>query len=265
MDADGVIRRSVGTRAVLQNRPAQVIQLDPLVEPEAVDNLYGWLKLAAPFIKQLGGHPDDAFTSQILQALEYAKLISRGTQAVSVETRRWRRENWKNIWKGLRPLLVANSLGVRSIQCFLFNEGYDEHGRVNLEKSLASLRLVTDAGVAAMVDAFTNTFELETFNFHGVGTGSTAEAVTQTALTTELTTQLSPDNTRATGAQTQPSANIYQSLATTTYDASQGVQEHGLFSQSATGGGTLWDRSQFSIINSTSIQHTHQTTVPAGG
>lgn len=264
MDADEIMRASVGARTALQNTPGGIITLEPIITP-GPESLFEWLKAVAPYIKMLGGHPDDAFDSHTLKMLEYAKLTSRGTQAVNVETRKYRQKNWPLLWEGLKKHLVANALGLFHVQCFLLQEARDEHDRVVLEQTLCSMKLVTNAGADAMVDAFTNTFELETYNFHGVGTGTNAENVSNTALQTELTTALSPDNTRATGTQSQPASTIYQSLGTTTYDSSQAITEHGLFTQAATGGGGLWDRSVFSVINAASIQHTHQTTITSGG
>ena len=63
---------------------------------------------------------------------------------------------------------------------------------------VVSRRVITDAGAAAIVNAFRGTFVLSTFNFHALGTGTTAEATSQTALVTELTTQYSTANTRPT-------------------------------------------------------------------
>lgn len=138
-----------------------------------------------------------------------------------------------------------------------------DYGTVNFA------RLVTDAGVAFLVDDWDNNAQdLTTLNYHGCGTGSTAEAVGQTALVTECTTVLNPDSTRATGTRSQPSANIYQSVGTLTFDNTAAVTEHGLLSQAATGGGTLWDRSLFSTINvasGDSIQFTYQATINSGG
>jgi hypothetical protein len=105
-------------------------------------------------------------------------------------------------------------------------------------------------------------------NYHGCGTGTNAENATDTALQTESTTALNPDSTRATGTRSQPAANQYRTVGTLTFDASAAVTEHGIFSQSATGGGTLWDRSQFSAINvasGDSIQFTYTCTVSSGG
>jgi hypothetical protein len=129
-------------------------------------------------------------------------------------------------------------------------------------------RVVTDAGVAFLVDDWdANGQDISTMNFHGCGTGTNAEAVGDTALQTESTTALNPDNTRATGTRSQPAANQYRSVGTLTFDASAAVTEHGLFSASGTGTGSLWDRSVFSAINvvsGDSIQFTYTVTIPSG-
>lgn len=130
-------------------------------------------------------------------------------------------------------------------------------------------RLVTTAGVGYIVDAFQNLTELENMKYHGLGTGATAEAVGDTALVTELTTQYETDNVRPTGTTTEgSSANIYRTVATNTVDASCAVTEHGIFSQAATGGGVLLDRSVFSAVNlanGDSLQTTYELTLSAGG
>ena len=129
-------------------------------------------------------------------------------------------------------------------------------------------KVVTNNGVALIVDALDNTLADATIKYHGVGTGTTAEAAADSALVTESTTILNPDSTRATGTFSQPSANISQSVATNTFDGSGALTEHGVFSQAATGGGTLLDRSVFSAVNvvsGDSLQSTYQLTLTAGG
>lgn len=129
-------------------------------------------------------------------------------------------------------------------------------------------RVITSAGVAYLVDAWQNTTEVENLKYHGCGTGTTAEASGDTALVTESTTALNPDSTRATGTQTETSANVLKSAGTVTFDASAAITEHGLFSQAATGGGTLWDRTVFSAINvanADSIAFEYSVTLSAGG
>jgi hypothetical protein len=107
--------------------------------------------------------------------------------------------------------------------------------------------------------------------FHGIGTGTTAEAIGDTALVTELTTEYNPNSTRATGSQTEAAANIYQTVGTNTLDSgTPAVTEHGIFTQAATGGGTLLDRSVFAAINlvganGDGLQTDYRFTVTAGG
>lgn len=135
------------------------------------------------------------------------------------------------------------------------------------DRGVVSRKKVTTAGVNYLVDAWQNTVELETMKYHGCGTGTTAESNADTALVTESTTILNPDSTRATGTLAEgASANIFSSVGTLTFDGPGAITEHGLFSQAATGGGTLWDRSVFSAVNvasGDSIQFTYQLTVSA--
>lgn len=130
-------------------------------------------------------------------------------------------------------------------------------------------RVVTNAGVTFLRDDWNNNAQdFTTYNYHGCGTGTTAEAAGDTALVTESTTALNPDSTRATGTRTTPASNQFASAGTATFDASAAITEHGLFSQAATGGGSLWDRTVFSAINvasGDSIVFTYTGTLTAGG
>jgi hypothetical protein len=113
---------------------------------------------------------------------------------------------------------------------------------------VVSVKVVTTVGCGFIVDAFQNTVELENMKFHALGTGSTAEAVGDTALVTELTTEYT-GNVRATGTTTEFSALVYQTVATNTLDSgTPNLREHGILTQAATGGGTLLDRSVFAGI-----------------
>lgn len=179
---------------------------------------------------------------------------------------RWRRANYINLLRGAKKVLLARKLGIPTFNGQLWVTVFRANGDVE-DYGLASLRVVTDSGVAYIVDAFQNLTELENLKFHGVGTGSTAEAASQTALVTESTTALNPDSTRATGSTTEAAANIYRTVGTVTFDASAAITEHGIFSQAATGGGTMLDRSVFSAINvasADSIQTTYDFTVTSG-
>ncbi len=140
-----------------------------------------------------------------------------------------------------------------------------------IDYGVVSRRVITDAGVTYLRDDWNSgANDINLMNFHGIGTGVTAEAAAQTALVTESTTALNPDSTRATGTRSVPASNQYRSVGTLTCDADIAVTEHGFFNQAATGGGTLWDRSVFAAINLVganpdSIQCTYTVTLASGG
>lgn len=223
-------------------------------------------------------------TSVPKKELTFSEVVRYGAPQPGLhrEVNEWRFRNQKNLWRGARRLLAARALrtshfyGAVSLlvgRCRCGEPGRHLAGRVCAEAEwvdygLASLRVVTTAGVNFIVDAFQNTVEVENLKFHGLGTGAAAEAVGDTALQTELTTQYNPDNTRATGSTTEgASANIYRTVGTNTVDATAAVTEHGIFSQAATGGGTLLDRSVFSVVNlasGDSLQSTYDLTIAAG-
>lgn len=212
----------------------------------------------------------------------------------------WRRGNQRHLWRGLSRAVPLRVGGIAHAEGSLFLSNIlplapDSLLKELLEQyaasyqagdsfphflralgfgvevrplGLASLRVVTTAGVNFIVDAFQNSVELEILKYHGIGTGTNAEAAADTALQTELTTQYNPNDTRATGSLTEgASANIYRTVGTNTVDGAVAITEHGIFSQAATGGGTLLDRSVFSADNLSSgdsLQTTYDLTLTAG-
>lgn len=175
-----------------------------------------------------------------------------------------------SFWLGWLAVQMAHGLtaltGIPTLTSELSLRLRKADGRM-VDYGVVSRRVVTSAGVGFIVDAWQNLVELENMKYHGCGTGTTSEASGDTALVTESTTALNPDSTRATGTQTEPAANQVTSTGTLTFDASAAVTEHGLFSQAATGGGTLFDRSVFSAINvvsGDSIQFAYTLSLTAG-
>lgn len=137
---------------------------------------------------------------------------------------------------------------------------FDEADTVRGERK----NLIINTGESFLVDAWQNLVELEIMRYHGAGVGTVAAAEADTGLGSELTTQLNPDSTRATGTLAENATNIFESVGTLTVDAAVAVTEWGLFSQSATGGGVLFSRVVFSAINlasGDSIQFTWRLTV----
>lgn len=205
-------------------------------------------------------------------ALTVDKLIELGTPQRGLDdgVNAWRKANRRRVNEAYRTIKLRDSLARKGIvlaASSLYLRIIKADGRV-IPLGFASSRLVTTAGVGFIVDAFQNIVELEIMKYHGIGTGGGAEATGDTALTTELTTQYNPDNTRATGSTTENGANVYRTVGTNTVDASVGITEHGIFSQAATGGGVLLDRSLFSVVNlvsADSLESTYDLTVAAGG
>jgi hypothetical protein len=183
----------------------------------------------------------------------------------------WRLRNLPNLWRGLWRVALARLLRIPHHYGVLYLDVLHADGS-RTPLGLASMRVVTDAGVGYLVDALQNLVEPENLKFHGFGTGTTAEAASQTALVTEETTQYATDNVRPTGSQTENAANIYRTVATYSPDSGTNprpITEHGLFSQAATGGGVMLDRSVFSAVNlvpsADSLQATYDFTINSGG
>lgn len=212
--------------------------------------------------------------STLAEAIQYgtplrAPLFARFTQRRKLE---WQRKNVVNFERSLHDQyrfehgLPLNRIGAIG---HLWLAHVTRDGDVT-DLGLASCRVVTDAGVQFIVDAFQNLTELENMRFHGLGTGTSAEAATQTALVTELTTAYSTSNTRPTGTLGEKSgdAKTYETTATITVSASVAATEHGIFSQASNAGGVLLDRSLFSAVNlasGESLQATYQLTFPSNG
>lgn len=188
---------------------------------------------------------------------------------LSAEVNWWRFTNLPNLWRGLWRVWLAKLLGVPTHYGAVFLR-VSRAGEWT-ELGLASLRVITTAGVTDIATRFAGSTpaNIANYKFAGFGTGTTAEATSDTALVTELTTQYNPDNTRPTGSQAA-STNTYTTVATLTPDANCAITEHGVFTQAATGGGTLLDRSVFAAVNLVSsnpdsLQATYVLTIVAGG
>lgn len=120
--------------------------------------------------------------------------------------------------------------------------------------------IVTTAGVNYLASTFTGTGAPANINFADSGTGTTAAAIGDTAL------QTGTGNARVAGTQTNPSANLYRSVATLPYSGSAAITEYGIFSASTVG--TLFDHFVFSavnVVNGDSITFTFTLTLTAGG
>lgn len=201
-----------------------------------------------------------------VQTVREALTASR--TALSDRVARWQADNAPNFRRSVDAMeqWEENRLGMLGQLWAKVNRA---DGSVD-DLGLISCRVVTVAGVNFIVDAFQGLTVLTDLRYHGVGTGTTAEAASQTSLVGELSTQYGTANTRPTGTAGEVSgqANGFETTATITVSASVALTEHGIFSRAATGGGVMLDRSVFAAVNlaaSESMQVTYQLTLPSGG
>jgi hypothetical protein len=145
---------------------------------------------------------------------------------------------------------ISSALGVK-----LTKSDGKEH-----DYGIVSRRCVTTAFTAYLCSSFVNstTMGLDKFLYHAPGSGTTAESTNDTTLATAVGLRQAGTNTSA--------LNVFTSVATSTFTAGGSINEHGIFSSSASG--TLLDRSTFatiSVASADTITWTYQLTCTAGG
>lgn len=199
---------------------------------------------------------------------EILKFGSPWAKGLSPELRAWKRRNWPLLFRGVPRVLAARALGIATLHGSLFLEKVDGLTGQRINYGLVSLRVVTTAGVNYLAADFNDgASDVSSFDYHGLGTGTNAEAAADTTLQTEISTEYT-GNVRASGTPSNPSANLYRSVGTNTLDSgTPAITEHGLFTASTSG--TLWDRSIFSAINlvganGDSLASTYTVTFAAG-
>jgi len=176
----------------------------------------------------------------------------------------YRIKNYSALLRTYKALLgaeVAAAMGAVAFTGILSLRHYIAAECRWVDLGMVSARVVTDAGVAFLVDDWDNNVtDITTFNFHDSGIGTTAEAQTQTGLVTPT------GEGRDAGTKSQPTAPQLRTVATHTYAGPFAITEHGIFS--ATTAGTMWDRSLFAPINVVSgdkIEFTYTLAVNASG
>jgi len=224
--------------------------------------------IPAPIVRPAIRTVDDA----AMHGTNWAKR-NRRLAPVSARLRAfWQDENAEHFERSLEAQRAAEQArrgGAMSAVGHLWLTRVDRRGQ-QWDLGLAGCRVVTTAGVNFIVDAFQGIVEPENMKYHGVGTGAGAEAIGNTALTTELTTQYQVSNTRPTGSlgELAGNANVFETTATITVSSAVAITEHGIFSQAAVGGGVLLDKTLFAAVNlasGESLQAQYDLTFTAGG
>lgn len=183
-----------------------------------------------------------------------AKKVRAGTvpQGVDKET----------IWKALKATKPRNTTEMFG---FLFAKHVKADGTMGFAERLVSVKEVTTAFALHLVDAMMDSaVTVASFNQHKMGSGSTAETSSHTALVAAMSGAQA-----ATGGAAQThgaTSNIFRSIGTVTATYNSDVQEHGLFNAST--GGVMLDRSlvtTISVATDDVITWTYELTVNAGG
>lgn len=146
---------------------------------------------------------------------------------------------------------------------FLSAKVYDKHGSLKQDLGLQSVKEITTVFAELLVDGMMDSgvcADLDHFNFHGMGAGSTAETDTETGLVAEKAV-------KQAGSQTHgATSNIYRSVKTMTATSAFGCREHGVFDTLT--GGNLLDRSlvtNIALNTDDEVAWTYELTVNAGG
>lgn len=186
---------------------------------------------------------------------------------------------------------VTSSVIMESSLSLTVYRGCPEHGPYHLHLcrcrreiegyGVVSRKVVTAHGVLHLANsmAATASYTISNFKFHGIGTGTTAEAATDTVLVTELTTEYNPNSTRATGSQAAAAATnnaTYTTVGTNTLDSgTPAVTEHMIENSATVATETIptnqgLDRSVFAAINlvganGDGIASTYVLTFTSGG
>jgi len=162
-------------------------------------------------------------------------------------------------WVPVAGPIIAGSVGAVAIGWGELRGVYRTPDGDLVDYGVIGNHMVVTAGKNYLASGMDGTNSVSAFKYHGFGLGTTAAAVGDTALQTELTTQYATDNTRPTGSQAH-SSNTYTTVATLTPDSAIACTEWGLFMQAATDGGTLLDHQVFSAINLNGTGDSLQTT-----
>lgn len=125
------------------------------------------------------------------------------------------------------------------IKVIVSGEVFDENG--NLKQKFVKHNLITNAGYNFIADCFGATTRPSPMKYIAVGSGTTAPALTQTALVKQVLRK-SATFSHATNAKSF-------TLSTTFYadEATASLTEAGIFNASS--GGVMFDRVTFPVIN----------------
>ena len=187
-----------------------------------------------------------------------------GLLKLTAPTNEYKLRNFSKVIKPLTKIGLAKVINSPIFYGALFAKKNNADGTVE-DYGLVSLKLVTTAGVRAVTDHMANTTTdlLNDFSWHAIGIGTVDPDASDTTLGSEVESRVE-DTTSRTSTSSGDDYR-YSTSAEVTASAAVAVTEHGLLSSNA--GGTLFDRSEFAVINLSSgdsLTTTYQVTFQSG-
>lgn len=178
----------------------------------------------------------------------------------------WRVRHWLSLqlWWGIATVWLAKQFsritGIMVATGELRAKYYNAEQDQWYDLGLLGRRVITTVFVNDIVDnLIAEGATFGDYKWHDSGTGTNAPAVGDTALQTPTGVA------RVSGTQVENAANIYETVATITYDGTYSVTEFGLFNASTSG--ILCDRDTFTaqpVNNGDKIEFTYRLTFTAG-
>lgn len=164
---------------------------------------------------------------------------------------RWLRRKMRNAEEGMGVGVVTMESTLSAV--VIRNGVRDDRGVISRKKVTEDFVEFIVAQLQAETSAFGD------FKFHDSGIGVSAEDKTDSALETPW------GGGRTTGTQVEgASANIYKTIAITTYNATKAITEHAVFNASTNG--IMMDRHDFGVLNvvdTNQIEWTYNLTINA--
>lgn len=201
--------------------------------------------------------------------LSFAEIVNYGFPHLRMDTelRKWKIRNLPNFLRGMWRILTAKKIGIPALYGQLCLAVISPNGH-RRDYGLVSLRMITSSGAGFVSDGFQGSVSISTMRYHGLGGGSTPESASDSGLGSEFSGQYDPVNTRATGTLGEgDSANIFRSIGFVEVNDTVTIAEHGIFSQAATTGGVMLDRTALAsetIFAGFVIQCDYRLTVSTG-
>lgn len=178
----------------------------------------------------------------------------------------WRAANVPHLARGHERVVTARSNGLPHIYGLLWLSKRQRDGTI-VDYGLASMRLVTNAGLTWLVQCFLGEEDILSLQYHGIGASDIPESPEDEDLVDELGQNYPIEDLRAVGSSTEVNDTTFRSVGNCQVADDVSVREHGVFTHGTVGQGVLFDRSTFTTVPleaGEAIQMTYDLVLSAG-